>query len=127
MLFLYNITVDINLPLANYSISVGYLHVTFLKSLQETTPSLKLATYTQVTLNPVVPIVGELQQEGGSTARLNGRDVVLHRWQSMNTFVTGHSSKRKADDESSPIVTTTKTKPRKYGKQYLALGFASTD
>lgn len=79
VLFLYNITVDINLPLAKYSISVGYLRVSFLKSLQETTPSLKLAIYTQVTLNPVVPIVEELQQEGGSTARLNGRDVVLHR------------------------------------------------
>ena len=64
LLFLYNITVDINLPQAKYSISVGYLHVSFLKSLQETTPSLKLATYSQVTLIQFFPKWGSYNRRG---------------------------------------------------------------
>ena len=44
----------------------------------------------------------------------------------MDNFMTGLPVKRKPADESTPNVTTTKTKTRKYDKAYLALGFIST-
>lgn len=40
--------------------------------------------------------------------------------------MNGPPGKRKVDDESTPAVTTTKAKTRKYDEAYLALGFTNT-
>lgn len=74
------------------------------------------------------PLGGTRIFNRGWAARLNINNALFFCTaclQSMDTFVKGQPGKLKAADESTPNITTTKIKTRKYDKVYLAVGFTS--